>query len=513
MMISPMLTTTPGDNHADGLEMTVPGGREQLVPVGPSMRGYIYRSVSRSSCYRLVPREEAPLAWRQALQELMGKPVGEGLAAIGWMGWPESHPDFYAVRYDLPDMHQTLAEALTDPNPRVRLEYAARVLEAAPGWWRALTAPIWPLPADVAFTRDGPAFFLTLPPGQTPDVRSVFAVPLRGFYLSPELVRGLKTESGESQDRYALAVALSQCFAKLPPAPDGGAVLAGAARGAVFGEGAQSTLPFWLEDLPPTQQAHAWARRLAALPPEVRLSVDLALLAQRFRQLGFQMEPHQAAVELRDSGRPQEAYNLLLNVLLSEESADLLLLAGDLASRYLTRPLEAIDLYERAILMEPDNPTAYEQQFKVIAAGRHLPPLVRLVEGRSPYCDRLDKLIRRGFARLPSETQFACELDMARYLLWRQNFQEAADFTYAHLFEGSEYLWWKFDLNLAYTEALMGLGELGAAKSVLDPMAGNLMYAFHNRNISEGTFRRCLEELQDLQRRWEQMAKKHPTSG
>ncbi len=361
--------------------------------------------------------------------------------------------------------------------------------------------------------KDGPAFFLPLPPGQTPEVRAVFAAPVRGFYLSPELVRGLATESGESQDRYALGVALSQCFARLPPAPDGGVALAEAARGAVFGEGAQSTLPFWLEDLPPTQQAQAWARRLAALQPEVRLSVDLALLAQRFRQWGSQMEPHQAAVELRDSGRPQEAYNLLLNVLLSEESADLLLLAGDLASRYLTRPLEAIDLYERAILMDPNNLTAYEEQFKVIAAGRHLPPLVRLVEGRSPYCARLDELIRRDFARLPPETQSACELDMARYLLWRQDFQEAGDFTYARLFEGSEYLWWKFDLNLAYAEALMGLGELGAAKRVLDPMAGNLLHAFRNHNIPEGTFRRCLEELQDLQRRWEQMAKKPPTSG
>ncbi len=93
-----MLTTTPGSNQAAGLEITVQGVREQLVPAGPSMRGYIYRSLSRSSCYRLLPREEAPLAWRQTLQELMGKPAGEGLAAIGWMGWPESHPDFYAVR-------------------------------------------------------------------------------------------------------------------------------------------------------------------------------------------------------------------------------------------------------------------------------------------------------------------------------------------------------------------------------------------------------------------------------
>lgn len=501
-MIWNMTTTTPEPKPALELSLQVDHHPQKLVLVGPSFQGWIYQTSKGPHCYRLLSQSEMKLARRHEIKAWEGKHLGPGLAPITKAWQPEELSDSYLVQYTVGKLDRTLAEALTDPEAGIRIDYAVKAVRALPVWWRVLWRPLLPMPADIAFAQTGEVFLLPLPKGPLPPVEQIFAAPERGLYLAPELARGAVAGDGGDWDRYALGVALLQCFAEISLPADAGAVLLEAARGnALSPPRVASNLPFWLERLAATRRALDQVRRLVSPDLAGRQAVNLEKLADRLQEWREQMNPLTAAREIRDAQGALPAFDLLQRVLLTQESYDLLVFAGQLAGQYLRRPLEGLDFFERAINQKPDRPEAYLEQFKTIAAGRHHDQLRLLIASDSPRKEQIDALLIRDFQKMSSELQENHELEMANYLLWRQYYRQAADFIHPRLYHGTTYLWWRFALNLAYAEALLGLGELEKACQLLQNIRERLEQAQINRTIDEADYLQHQHVLDKLMQR------------
>ena len=497
-----MITTKP-EKPAPDLILQVDQHLEKLDLIGPSFHGWLYRSREKPYCYRVLPHAEMKLPQRQEVQTWIGKHFGSGLAPITRVWQPHDLAKYYVVQYEIKQLDRTLAEALTDPEASRRINYAARVLRALPGWWQQLWSPLLLMPTDIVFAQNGQTFMLPFPKGPLPQVEQIFDAPDRILYLAPELVRGTVMGTWENLDRYALGVALLQCFGRISLPAEASEHLLDAARGDILApRRVVSRLPFWLERLAATQQALAQVRRLVAPEPAVRQAVDLKRLADRLQKWQEQMNPLTAARELRDADQVLEAFDFLQQTLLTQESYELLLLAGQLAGKYLKRPLEAIDFLERAIIKEPDRPEAYEEQFRVIAAGRHHRQLCLLIDSNNPRKAQIDALLLRDFDKLPPERQQSQQLAKASYLLWRQRFEEAAKFIYPLIVRtgnrDNTLEWWKFGLNLAYGEALLGLGKLQDAQRYLQVIRDGLAWARDNANIDIDEYQNHHQTLADL---------------
>ncbi len=484
------------------MKLVVDEHPEKLKLVGPSFNGRVYRSEIGQLIYRLIPMSEAPLKKRDEIRKWVGKRLGNGVATIKDAYQPEDVPGVYVVRYEVRHFSGTLAQALEDPDQRVRLQRMASVLRAVPVWWDTLTSPLLPMPADIAFDSSGAAYLLPMPFFGLPGVEKIFADLERGLYLAPELVRGIAGIDGRSVDRFVLGVELLRCFFELSlPAKPSDILLQAASWSLLSPDNMESSLPYWLERLPATEQAIAAAQRLLSYEPERRNQIDLLDLARRADQWLEWMDPMKAAIDLRAKGKPLEAFALLTDILLSEESYDLLVLAAETASRFLDRPLEATDLYERAITMDPQKPEAYEGQFRAIAAGRHKTQLKKFMEIDSPARESIDNRIQRDFARiaLDPEVGKSCELEMAEYYLWRGQYDTAAAFIYERLFEGDKHLWWKFEMNLAYARALTGQRRYAEAREQLRAIKDALTLAQTTGNFSEQDLRPHRQSLMRIE--------------
>ncbi|MDQ3804812.1 MAG: hypothetical protein M3416_13405 [Acidobacteriota bacterium] len=481
-----MFTKSAGSAPPSELELVIDSQPDTIALAGPSLHGFVYRSRHRPACYRLLPIDAAPLRRRDEIKNWIGRAMPENVARIT-NAWHDGSGYFY-VRYEVEGLGPSLAEALADQDPCVRLRHAIPALRALPAWWKSLYSPLLPTPWDLVFAGQGQLYLLALPPWGPPDVDSVFAAPARSMYLAPELVRGCDGVSGEGVDSYAFGVALLQCFYSLPPVADAGDFMFRAANDTAFTPSTlTSNLPFWLDALPASAKTLAAASKMVARNVKVREAVDPAELAQLLEYFLRRMDPLVAATDLRHLGRSFEAYTLLQDVLLAQDSYDLLLLAGKLAGEELHRPLEAVDLFERAVAKSPLRAEAYEAQLKLLARAMELAPLRNLIAGNADAAAQIDSKLMRDFQHLPAARQQSSEMEaaLARYLVWRGQFDAALKFIYGRLLEGQTYMWWKFDLNLLYARALMGLGRLDDARRQLDLVKGGLFKGREKKTVGE----------------------------
>ena len=457
------------------LELPLGGVTDRSIRIGATMWGTTYRSLERPNCYRVVPIEQAQLERRHAIAELIGRTQRSYIAPV--VSGEQRRIDgreYYVIRYQVrPDA--SLLDVIAHPDPGMRAAYVVRTLRALPAWRAHLGLGLLPMPGDVVFAHDM-AYFLALPELPPPGLDAVLEVPARCRHLPAQRVQGRKTlDWRPGADLYALAVGLLDCF--FEPAQQHTAtewLERTAQGGAGCGAERPSRLPFWLEKVDACRRAIALLRRAVDDAPEVRTAVDLSGLISAIEACQPRMEPLAAVQELRASGDGAAAAELLDDILLHQPTYELYLLAGAVAIEDQGQPLQAIDHYESAITSAPNRPEAYRLQFDLIAGSMVIVGLMALVEGGGLASRQLDERLTRDFgAHTPAEQAYKEGL-MARYLLWRERWDDAARFIYPRLFQGEEYAWWKLDLATGYAEALCGLGDLAAAEQQLQSTKGAL---------------------------------------
>jgi hypothetical protein len=485
---------SPRARPAAALELdTGQGVRDRLVLAGPSLHGWVYRSATGQGWYRLlaIPDEQAtdarpaadcaPLARRHDIQGWVGPPPPGAARIVA--AQQSGDGQFFWVHYQI-EAARSLQDALAEADPFVRLHYGLLALRALPGWWARLHPGVLPLPADVVFTADDTPHLLALPPGALPDVASVFAEPARALYLAPELVRGLPA-GPDNLDRYALGVALLQCFGRPLPGDPAGQLARTANGTALAPQRFEDDLPSWLARVHAAAEARAAVRRLLDPDPLRRSTVEPEALARQLEEHCRQMAPEPAVRWLLHQGQNKEAFDLLQDILLEQTSSELLLLAAEIAGPFLRRDFEAIDLYDRAIEHDPHRPEAYTGQFRTILAVREriacFPP-----EEKAALGAQLDAKLRRAFEHMSPEEQFLHEEDMARELLRGGNCDEAADFIHQRIVVNDEYQWHRFDLTTLYVEVLRDQGRVAEERQELDRVKDWLRYSADSKVLPPG---------------------------
>lgn len=476
---------------------------EPLTPVGASFWGRIWRAAEPSTFYRVLPIEQVPGPARQEIRGWVGRPAGPGIARIAEASQrPEDRT--YVIRYQVPAA-RPLTDQLDDAVPLARLDATIALLTAFPGWAAAVGGGFLPSPADLVLTADGAPCLLPMPARPEPDIRVVLAEPVLAWHLAPELLRGLDAGSPDAADRYALGMTAMRLFGRPEPCLAAELLLRLATGTALQSPGLHSSLPFWMQRLDLRRRLQDGIEPLLDPDPAARVAVDLGALAARLAGLRPWTEPRRAVIRLRGANRNADAYAVLLDALLEEdEPYELLLDGAELAADALGRPLEAVQLLERAITMYPAQPTAYERQLYLLLGILRTSEL-DLAPSAARRDDstraRLDDLVERDFERLPPEHQNTVELQVARHLLRRGRYERTLRLIRPRLMEDGRWRWWRFGLNIAYATALLQVGRIDDAVDMAARIRDRLEQARVDRSLPPSELAGSELELTELEER------------
>jgi hypothetical protein len=456
----------------------------------------VHRSRDRPVHFRLLPIGQMPREAREAVQRWRDRPPRPNIAPIVHAG-QTIEGGWYLIGYGVSG-GRTLAE-LIQSSPSSRLDHAAEVLRAFPGWVEALGVGWLPMPADILVTDSGVPYLLPMPYRRDPDVGAVFEEPSRGWHLAPEIVRGRAPTPSEPADRYALGMTLLRLFHELPLDDPGELLLRVATGTALEALPPTSTLPIWLQELRAARQLRTTLDVLVQAHPEDRSRADPTRLAEELAMLRPWTVPAEAVKRLQAEGRRDDAWLLVLDVLAEDESYEFLLAGGMLAARDPRRWRAGIQLLERAIAQQPGRPDAYEAQLQLLVSAAAMPRRTTTAEP-----DRIDsqlvELLLRDFAQLPAYKQDRLEVAVAQCLLEQARWRQAAEFVHPRLFRDDSYLWWKFDLNLDYAEALTGIGGRDSeVAALLGNIGQGLDRVEGNGAVPPGEIRRCRQRVARLQ--------------
>jgi hypothetical protein len=298
-------------------------------------------------------------------------------------------------------------------------------------------------------------------------------------------------------DLYALGAALLQCFYRPPKSERGSEVLFRSANATLWDE-LESTLPFWLQDLPSTRDAMATLRKLVDPVTEVRGSLTLPEIALELNKCHYRMQPAIAVQELLGKGEPERAYTFLQNVLLFLQSADLLLEAAKVALSC-DRPLEAVEHCETAIAINPERLEAYRRQFEILVSEEARRGLLPLMYRQADAGHYLDKRIYRDFEKIAFAHDTA-EVQMGGHMLWRGQIEDALSFIYKRLqlTNGRPSGAARLSLWLLYVEAWLARGSGAEARRELTNVRYELNAAASRASIEP-------DELERLSGRWREL--------
>jgi len=496
------------------LTLDVQGRADVLRRAGISLRGAVYFGQSTGDWYRLIPIRLAPVEWRFQVEQSAGQPAGrEWIKPLrAWQ--PVDRPGFFCVSYRVDERARTLTDVLREAAIVPRLQAGAATLRAADAWQRSLPKPILPLPGDILVGEQGPRL-LWLPPAPAPTVDCVLGEPEVALSLAPEIMRSAsiaRSDAGSGPspiDRFALGVIALACLFELPRDDSIERLLFRAATANTLRDLVKrSDLPHWLEYFTSSKQAHALARRLTAVSPDVRIADSLIPLADALEYCAERADPQVAVQELCDFGRPLEALTLLQEVFPMAESYglgihaiyELQVRAGRIAGQYLSRPLEAIDFLDRAIEKLPDRPEAHEAQLKLITAAADIPILEMILRDDSASA-QLDVRAWRGFRGVEAAKSVEFVYPMARYLNWRRQYSKAIPFIHERLFNAQgEYQWWEFDLNLEYVRALLGASHLDGAHEQLARVKQGLIFMRSKQGLADDAIDHYGTQCAELER-------------
>jgi tetratricopeptide (TPR) repeat protein len=464
---------------------------EHLEYVGQSIWGYVYYSKTTPSIYRLISIDYANLDRKEAMLKMIERPRKRGIIpAVAAKQDEVAGVEFYIIRYEgAPNL--SFLEILEDSDPIKRLEYSIKVIKALTDWRGCRYISKFLTPVDIFFIDNLP-YLAAMPDWGIPEIEVIFQNPQLAMYLPPQLICGKESYTWKNNcDLYSLGAALLQIFYRLPAKLKPEAILAKIANASIFSEdGLESNLPFWTQRVEAFQDSKVLIHRVVHRDLKVRTAIDPTNLANQLNEYKQKMDPIVVIKNLRSSKKFEEAFNLLQDVLLDQSSYELLLLAGEIAFQDLVRPLESIDWYERAIEKYPKEKEAYRKQFNVIVSLKTVVGILTLFEERQTANEQLDKMIQRDFKSMDTEEQKSNEVQMARHFIWREQFSEASYFIHPRIIQGEKHLWWKFEMNLLYTETLVGLKRFSEAQEFLKFIREKLKHVQRNKSLdSDEIFR------------------------
>lgn len=472
---------------ADTIDLDVGSGKkDQLTRLGPSMWGYIYQSKKRPACYRLIPMSEASIERRDLARQWMDKPRKRAVAPIVNIGqiFLNGTP-FFFIEYEIA-FEQSWVHIINSPKIPfdLRLQYAILILREFSKWRSLLNNNsqdyLLPMPADIVFLDSVP-HLLAIPCWGKLDVEALFAEPQRSLYIAPEYIRGCDNQIwGSNIDIYAIGASICQCVYQLSATEYPERLLTRIATSTLLRPQSRRTrLPFWLEKVDICEELLADIRQTIHPDLRIRSSVDPARLANRLSLYIQNMKPEVLIESLIGSGRPEDALALLQNILFEQNSYDHLVKAAQIAEDHLGRTLEAIDLLERAIDLEPKVLTAYDNQLKLLLL------LAISKKNFGMTGDQIDIRIWRNFEAISTDRKQNYEVELANYLLLQHNYKKAAEFIYSRLLDGQKYLWWKFDLTIAYAKSLLETGQYDDATAQINNIKHNLNKVRQNRTLTD----------------------------
>ncbi|MEV0588015.1 hypothetical protein [Nonomuraea sp. NPDC050310] len=473
---------------------------DEPVPLGQAMWGRLLSAPYRRRCDRLIPAEHltgdhrAALAARRERARFPG--IAPLLAAEGTEVVRDDDGRFNdIVRYEV-SIDGTLGQAIDGARPADRLAAVAMALRALPGWWQRVEGML-PGEADIVFSH-GNVFLLELPAWGAPPLAALMEVRERIPYLAPEIVRG---DGGpdRASDLYALVVMALRCFVELPSA-EPGRMLHWAASGSL--DELPSRLPLWARDVSAVRDTLSYLRGVLALGREERAVLDPAEVADRLDRCREAMNPLVAVRQIRETGNPEGALHLAYTIRLTEPSYELLVLAGELAYRHLhtPQPMEAWDLLEQAVQLEPGRREAYLAQFDLV--NRFARRLAKqLSEAIDPsFAERMDATILRAFEHLPPEGKDERTHELVVYLLSRGRANLANEVIYGRLMRDDRLHWWLFDLMVDYARSFMALGRHRDAAQIAETARLGLIKVRENRSMSDEKIHGYGRKLSELQR-------------
>lgn len=451
-------------------------GSKPFDLIGPSMWGHIYQCRESGLFCLVIPIEivKDP-AIRQECFETCKSPLRR--AQMAPLIEARQEETVFYIFYEL-NSEKSFLDIIRYEDSVQRLKAAANVLESLPYWWSCQEGMNRLMPADICFIGNEP--WLLPNPSKIlrksrPPLQTLFEVPDRIFYLAPEMFYSDEDHIfSRSVDTYACGIAALQCIFNYTGQKSAEDMLTRLVTGTLWTMPALAPrLPFWSQNLDQVRQFQKTIFTLIEWDPRNRSAVDQKAISKNMHQFSDFLDPLTAAETLRKNGEPQAAFSLLQNALMEETDFRFYFMAAEIAEHDLKDPLEAVEMYNRAIAEKPNEVNALKHQLKLLISDE-FQGHVRKEMKSGTVSQRTDEMIFRDFYGIPVKERKELVPAVGSYFNWRGLFQKAADLLYPYMFDGKIFLWWEFELCLSYTESLIGLKRFQEADDFLQNTGKNL---------------------------------------
>jgi hypothetical protein len=452
----------------------IPDKYNRLIYVGTSMWGHVYKAKAGLFAYRILPIEEIYQAEQRAeIRQIMKKPRQPGIAPIVEADQTLiENKSYYYICYEV-ETDQPWIDMLADPDPVVRLQSGLLVLRELPNWYERLDEGLLPMPPDIFFAQDSP-FLLHIPFLGFPGVPALLSSPTRILHLAPEVIRGQQLQVWDRNVALysiMIAILLSAFSTDLNKPVEW--LLTRVANGTLYiREKMKERLPLWLNKLETIQGMYRTLFQTVHPDIRERTSISIETAAEAIERGIPLLNPKTAVQDIMRKRKPQDALNLLQDILFDTPTYTLLLLAGMIAKENLNNQLEAVGFFERAIKLDIAEKTgqseAYMEQLKLLLKPEILALLTLTGGNEFTVSDKLDDVVWRDFSQLTPEQQKELAIETAKYYILRRQYDKAAHLIHPHLYdEENVYLWWEFPKTLVYLETLIGMKRLPDAAQLL----------------------------------------------
>jgi tetratricopeptide (TPR) repeat protein len=478
-------------------EITIdtPTGAKQLLRVGTSVWGGIYRTESSEYFYRLLPIEDVPkAAERQRIASQNGKPRNPQVAPVvesGQVTLPTNGSNYYYVSYEAEPGLPWL-EIMRQPDPQMRLDAALKLLKAVSTWRDSGYSDSLMMPADVVFIDHTP-FLLGISGLKVPRLSSLFERQDRIPYLAPEILKGKQhSDSGGTAFLYAAGVTLLQSIFsyEFPQAAED--LLTLGAHGLLFKhEHLISRLPDWATHIAEINQLVSELKRLVSPDIRIRAAIDPKKMADVLGAHAFFFDPAYAVKKRMEQSRFADAGKILEALLSRHKSYDLLLMAASLEWECLNHYDRAIDYLAEATRLQPNATDAWRLQMRILLdqIGKDAADKETFTSATvSPV--QVDALLEKGFFKLEYSERDQFVEKIAAYFNARRCFSASEKILYGHLFDPEKnFLWFKFNRLTLYIQALIGLNEIEHAGEWLKALKQGISRGHRRPELAQDAMR------------------------
>jgi len=428
-----------------------------VIPTGPSLWGYIYSSPKEQRYYRLLHKEDVPkFSIRKEIEECIGKPQRQGIAPIvdegdAFIG----NRSFYCIVYETGGV--SLSGIIAEAEKTVLLYNVARIFDALENAWQEeIRTGLYLMPADIIMHHNHP-WLLRFPVGTVwPRYEALMEYPERIACLPPEIIRGnrfLVRDINRAFYSCGVLLALSMFDIQFPANPAEFFRLA--STGSLYDKNRnQFKLPYWIEKTDFFKNTLEVLNTAVHPDPRIRANLNPLNAAATIETLSESLDPLYLANNMRTKKKFREAVDFIIEVSLDRKDFDLLFLAAEIMHKDLRKPVEAIELYERAILAAP--PGNWSGHFNQLGVLLEVAIVLETSGLQSNFMNKLDTMIWRDYTKLTQKSQETYVLQCAGYFATKGNFVYVQHILHRHMYDGNTFLWWKFRYTIAYAEALLG---------------------------------------------------------